>query len=61
MNTGPVASLLRECLVLPWPDAQALIKHRMDEEGGYSALDYKLLELSLSTEEAVGLIFGEQE
>jgi hypothetical protein len=61
MNDPQVTQLMtsvRTWLAMATADAKAAIRNFMDSEGIYSALDYKLLEVSETTDEAIGLVFG---
>ena len=49
---------IRAWLDMSFETAKTSINHFMVDEGGYSDLDFKLLEHSESTEEAIGLVFG---
>lgn len=43
---------------MPWADAKAAMGDYMEEEGGYTKLDFELVEVSEDAEEALGLVFS---
>lgn len=43
---------------MPVDQAKEEMKKHMDKEGGFSNLDYELLEVSESIEEAIGAVYG---
>ena len=58
IDTHAFMKLVREWYALPWGVAKAKIKQHMDDEGGFSKLDYNLLNFSESVEDALGDIWG---
>ena len=49
---------VREWLALPLDQAKASIVSYMKDEGIYEKLDFELVDVSESAEEAIGLVFG---
>jgi len=58
VNPDEFMKLVREWYALPWGVAKAKIKTHMEEEGGFSKLDFDLLMFSESVEDALGDIWG---
>lgn len=61
MNDPQVTELMptiRQWLSMDVAQAKAAIKAFMDNEGVYSRNDYSYLEVSETTDEAIGLVFG---
>jgi len=50
--------LIREWLAMPIEQAKPAMRAYMDTDGGYSTLDYGLLDCSESVSEAIGVVFG---
>jgi hypothetical protein len=59
-ETDPDAAMvhIRKWYAMPFGQAKVLMKAYMDDEGGYSTLDYDILAGSETAEEAIGAIFG---
>lgn len=49
---------IRQWLEMPLTQAKQAMKLHMENEGGFSAFDFELLESSESVEEAIGAVFG---
>ena len=61
MNDPQVTQMMtsvRKWLEMNTAEAKNAIKTYMDNDRGFQLLDYEFLDLSETTEEAIGLIFG---
>lgn len=61
MNDPYVTALMpqiRSWSSMPIDQAKAAMKAHMESEGGFSKLDYELVDCSLSVDEAVGVVYG---